>query len=73
MEKCYRTYAVPDEARSLEMAKEDRAIGVATSRLNWDYFRSGAHPLLITGMVGLSLITQGKLVVKLSFKPWVRP
>ena len=73
VEKCYRTYAVPDEARSLEMAKEDRAIGVATSRLYWDYFRSGAHPLLITGMVGLSLITQGKLVVRVSFKPWVRP
>ena len=64
---------MPDEARSLEMAKEDRAIGVATSRLYWDYFRSGAHPFLITGMVGLSLITQGKLVVRVSFKPCVRP
>ena len=55
------------------MAKEDRAIGVATSRLYWDYFRSGARPFLITGMVGLSLITQGKLVVRVSFKPCVRP
>ena len=73
VEKCYRTYAAPDEARSLEIAKEDRAIGVVTSRLYWDYFRSGAHPLMITGMVGLSLITQGKLIVRVSYKPWVRP
>ena len=67
---------MPDEARSLEIAKEDRAIGVVTSRLYWDYFRSGAHPLMITGMVGLSLITQGKLIVRVSrvsYKPWVKP
>ena len=73
VEKCYRTYAVPDEARGLEIAEEDRAIGVVTSRLYWDYFRSGAHPLMITGMIGLSLITQGKLIVRVSYKPWVRP
>ena len=72
-EKCQKTYALPNEARSLEIAKEDRAIGVVTSRLYWDYFRSGAHPLMITGMVGLSLITQGKLIVRVSYKPWVRP
>ena len=72
-EKCQKTHALPNEARSLEIAKEDRAIGVVTSRLYWDYFRSGAHPLIITGMVGLSLITQGKLIVRVSYKPWVRP
>ncbi|XP_022794845.1 uncharacterized protein LOC111333518 [Stylophora pistillata] len=42
----------------MEIAKEDRPIGVVTSKLYWDYFRSGAHPLMIIGMVGLSLITQ---------------
>ena len=72
-EKCQKTHALPNEARNLEIAKEDRAIGVVTSRLYWDYFRSGAHPLIITGMVGLSLITQGKLIVRVSYKPWVRP
>ena len=72
-EKCQKIHARPNEARSLEIAKEDRTIGVVTSRLYWDYFRSGAHPLIITGMVGLSLITQGKLIVGLSYKPWVRP
>ena len=72
-EKCQKIHAQSNEARSLEIAKEDRTIGVVTSRLYWDYFRSGAHPLIITGMVGLSLITQGKLIVRLSYKPWVRP
>ena len=72
-EKCQKIHARSNEARSLEIAKEDRTIGVVTSRLYWDYFRSGAHPLIITGMVGLSLITQGKLIVRLSYKPWVRP
>ena len=63
-EKCQKIHARPNEARSLEIAKEDRTIGVVTSKLYWDYFRSGAHPLMITGMVGLSLITQGKLTVR---------
>ena len=72
-EKCQITHPLTNEAKSLEIAKEDRAIGVVTSRLYWDYFRSGAHPLIITGMVGLSLITQGKLIVRVSYKPWVRP
>ena len=63
VEKCQKIHPLPNKARSLEIAKEDRTIGVVTSRLYWDYFRSGAHPLMITGMVGLSLITQGKLIV----------
>ena len=65
-EKCQKIHARPNEARSLEIAKEDHTIGVVTSKLYWDYFRSGAHPLMITGMVGLSLITQGKLIVRVT-------
>ena len=72
-EKCQKIHPLPNEAKSLEIAREDRSIGVVTSKLYWDYFRSGAHPLMITGMVGLSLITQGKLIVRVSYKPWVRP
>ncbi|PFX22978.1 Multidrug resistance-associated protein 4 [Stylophora pistillata] len=45
------------DAKGLEMAKEDRTIGIVTSKLYWDYFRSEAHPLMITGMVGLCLFT----------------
>ena len=66
-EKCQKTHSLPNEAKSLEIAKEDRTIGVVTSKLYWNYFRSGAHPLMITGMVVLSLITQGKLIVILSY------
>ena len=65
-EKCQKIHARPSEARSLEIAEEDHTIGVVTSKLYWDYFRSGAHPLMITGMVGLSLITQGKLIVRVT-------
>ena len=72
-EKCQKIHSLPNEAKSLEIAREDRSIGVVTSKLYWDYFRSGAHPLMITGMVGLSLITQGKLIVRVSYKPWVKP
>ncbi|PFX22992.1 Multidrug resistance-associated protein 4 [Stylophora pistillata] len=61
-EKCQTIHPLPNEARSLEIAKEDRTIGVVTSKLYWDYFRSGAHPLMITGMVVLILITQAVLV-----------
>ena len=75
-EKCQTIHSQTNEAKSLKIAKEDRTIGVVTSRLYWDYFRSGAHPLMITGMVGFSLITQGKPTVRVSrvsYKPWVKP
>ena len=71
-ENYLKMHSLPNEAKSLEIAKEDRTIGVVTSRLYWDYFRSGAHPLMITGMVGLSLITQGKLIVRESYKAWLK-
>ncbi|CAH3108625.1 unnamed protein product [Pocillopora meandrina] len=61
-EKCQKIHPLPNEAKSLEIAREDRSIGVVTSKLYWDYFRSGAHPLMLTGMVGLSLITQAIIV-----------
>ena len=63
--KCRQKIPVtlPSEAKSLEIAEEDRTIGTVTSKLYWDYFRSGAHPLVIIGMVGFCLITQGKLWV----------
>ena len=73
VEKCQKKHPLPNEAKILEIAKEDRTIEVVTSKLYWDYFRSGAHPLMITGMVGLSLLTQGKLIVRVSYKRWVRP
>ncbi|XP_022777795.1 multidrug resistance-associated protein 4-like, partial [Stylophora pistillata] len=62
VEKCQKTHSLSTEARSLEIAKEDRTIGVVTSKLYWDYFRSGTRPLMIIGMVGLILITQAVIV-----------
>ena len=50
-EKCQKIDPLPNEAKILEIPKGDRTIGVLTSWLYWDYFRSGAHPLMITGMV----------------------
>ena len=51
-EKCQKIHPLPNEAKILEIPKEDRTIGVLTSWLYWDYFRSGAgkkcqkiHPL----------------------------
>ena len=59
-DKCEKMAPLPNEGKSLEIAQEDRTIGVVTSKLYWDYFRSGAHPLvIITGMC-FGLITQGK-------------
>ena len=49
-----------NEAKSLGIAQEDRTIGVVTSKLYWDYFRSGAHPLVIIAGICFGLITQGK-------------
>ena len=45
----------------LEISVEDRAIGTVSSKLYWDYFRSGSHSLLIIGMIFLCLIFQGEL------------
>ena len=44
----------------LEISVEDRAIGTVSSKLYWNYFRSGIHSLLIIGMIFLCLISQGE-------------
>ena len=48
------------ETKGLEISQEDRTIGVVSSTLYWEYFRSGLHPLMILGIVLLRLITQGR-------------
>lgn len=50
-----------NEARSLQIEEEDRVIGVVSSKLYWNYFRSGVDSLVILAMVLLCVITQGKL------------
>ena len=64
--KCQEILPLPNAGKSLEIAPEDRTIGVVTSKLYWDYFTSGVHPLTIIGMGVLFLISEGKLAPRLS-------
>ena len=51
---------LPSEARGLEISKEDRSIGVVSSKLYWNYFRSGVHWSVICAVICLCFIAQGK-------------
>ena len=52
--------ALPSEARGLQISEEDRTIGVVSSVLYWNYFRSGVPTLMIVAAIILCFITQGK-------------
>jgi len=52
-----------NEPRSLKTEEEDRVIGVVSFKLYWNYFRNGAHSLVILAVVLLCIITQGKLAL----------
>ena len=48
-----------NECKTLRLSEEDRAIGVVSTRLYWNFFRSGAPlPVIIAG-VSFCLIAQG--------------
>ena len=49
-----------NESRSLETEDEDRAIGVVSSKLYWNYFRSGVNSLVLLAILLLCVMTQGK-------------
>ena len=49
-----------NEAKGLQISKEDRIIGVVSSKLYWKYFRSGVPSLVIIAVLCLCLVTQGK-------------
>ena len=55
-----RMARLPNEAKGLQISEEDRAIGVVSFKLYWNYFRSGAQILTIFGIISLCVITQGK-------------
>ena len=48
------------ETKGLQISEEDRAIGTVSSKLYWNYFRSGVPSLVIFAKSCLCLITQGK-------------
>ena len=57
---CETMVPLPNEARGLEISQEDRSIGVVSSKLYWNYFRSGVHWSIICAVICLCFIAQGK-------------
>ncbi len=57
---CKRMMPLPNEAKGLEISQEDRTIGVVSSKLYWEYFRSGIHSSVILAVICFCFITQGK-------------
>ena len=49
-----------NEAEGLQISKEDRTIGVVSSKLYWNYFRSWMHSLVMVAVIVLFIIAQGK-------------
>ncbi|XP_078361814.1 ATP-binding cassette subfamily C member 4-like [Oculina patagonica] len=61
-DSCNRIAALAKEYKGLDISQEDRSIGVVSSKLYWDYFRSGMHPLAIFALICLCLIAQAMIV-----------
>jgi len=57
---CETMVPLPNEARGLEISQEDRSIGVVSSKLYWNYFRSGVHWSIICVVICFCFIAQGK-------------
>ena len=55
-----RKVPLPSKVKGLEISEEDRTIGRVSSKLYWNYFRSGTNSLGIIALICLCLITQGK-------------
>ena len=49
-----------NEVKCIQISEEDRTIGVVSSKLYWNYFRSGISVLLISAVICVCLMTQGK-------------
>ena len=49
------------QAKSVVIPQEDRTIGVVSSKLYWDYFRSGMHVLVILAGTVFCFVIQGWL------------
>ena len=52
-----------EKSQGLEIPEEDRVIGNLSFRLYWNYFKSGLHPVLLIGLIVLSLLIQRELPV----------
>ena len=61
-DSCGRMAALAKEYKGLNISQEDRSIGVVSSKLYWEYFKSGMHPVVIFAVICLCLLTQGKAI-----------
>ena len=59
-DSCERVMLPPSETKGMEISQEDRAIGVVSSKLYWEYFTSGQHWSVIFAVICFCFITQGK-------------
>ncbi|XP_078370332.1 ATP-binding cassette sub-family C member 4-like [Oculina patagonica] len=58
-DSCGKMAPSAKEHKGLDISQEDRSIGMVSSKLYWDYFRSGMHPLAIFALICLCLTAQG--------------
>ena len=58
-----RGATAPHNVEGLQLSEEDRAIGVVSPKLYWNYFRSGVPLLVITGGICFCFITQGNVQI----------
>ena len=57
-----------DMPGGLQISEEDRSIGAVSLKLYWKYFRAGTSPVLLSGLVMMFLLSQGKFhLVFISF------
>ncbi|KAL9973266.1 hypothetical protein ACROYT_G019696 [Oculina patagonica] len=61
-DSCGKMAPSAKERKGLDISQEDRSIGVVSSKLYWDYFRSGVHPVAIFALICLCLIAQAMIV-----------
>ena len=57
---CETMVPLLNDRMSLEISQEDRSIGVVSSKLYWNYFRSGVHWSIIVAVICFCFIAQGK-------------
>ena len=62
-DSCNKTFPQDCEDKGLQISQEDRTVGVVSSKLYWDYFRSGLPFLMIFALTIWFLITQGNCFI----------
>ena len=60
------------EGKGIQIEQEDRMIGAVSSQLYWNYFRSGISLFGIVGLFFLSVMTQGKHIIRPLFQKFFR-